>query len=292
MFILAATLLWSTAGVLIKATTVSAWTVSCTRSAIACLVVIALSMRDGFKMTRTSHLAAVLYATLLIAFVLAAKYTTAANAIFLQYTAPLHVLLLGPFVLKETFRPRDLGVVIVCTFGMLLLFVDSDPVSAAELPHKTFGNICALVSGLCLGLYFLLLKHPKAQTPNPSATVVYGNLYVVLIAAPFVALNPPTAITDADIWALLALGALQIGLAYWLFTRGIRKGARPVDAAILGYIEPVLNPIWVFIFIGEAPTTYALIGGGILLTAVGTQTALAWRRPRVLARQQRATVTP
>jgi DME family drug/metabolite transporter len=285
LLVLAATLLWSTAGVLIKATTVSAWTVSCTRSAIAALVVAALSFRDGFRMTATSHLAALLYAILLMCFVLAAKYTTAANAIFLQYTAPLHVLLLGPFILREPFRARDLGVVLVCLGGMSLLFLDTDAGAADPLPHRTLGNIFALVSGLCLGLYFLLLKHPRAQTPNPSATVVYGNLYVVVLTGPFVLSDPPTAFTTGDIWAIAALGAFQIGLAYWLFTHGMRLGARPSDAAIMGFIEPVLNPIWVFLFLGEQPTSMALLGGAIILTAVGTHTALA-RRRQVLARAQ------
>lgn len=281
--VLAATLLWSTAGVLIKATTLSAFVISCSRSAIAALLVALLTLRDGFAMTRTSHVAAILYATLLTAFVLAAKYTTAANAIFLQYTAPLHVLLLGPLILGERFRWRDLAIVLVCMGGLSLLMFDDDPTSAAAFPHRMLGNAFALLSGLCLGLYFLLLKHPRAQTPNPSATVVYGNLYVVLATAPLVAFDPPASVTAADLAVIGALGALQIGLAYWLFTRGMRAGARPVDAAVLGYIEPVLNPIWVFLFIGEAPSPLALAGGAILLGAVSTQTALAWRDVRRVA---------
>ena len=274
--VLAAILLWSTAGVLIKATTLSPWLVACARSVVATVLVFALTRRDGFAMTPLSHLAALLYAVLLTCFVLASARTTAAHAILLQYTAPLHVLLFGAWLLRERLRAREVVTILACMAGLSLLLLD--PAPAGHLPDLALGNGFALVSGLCLGLYFVLLKHPKAQTPNAAATVVVGNAWVVVLTLPFVLAEPPPSPNSTDVAVVLALGALQIGLAYWLFALGMRRGVRSTEAAALGFIEPVLNPVWVFLFHGELPSAMALTGGAVILGALGLQTALAARR--------------
>jgi drug/metabolite transporter (DMT)-like permease len=271
--VVTAILLWSTAGVLIKATTLSPWLISCSRSLIAAGLVFALTRRDGFAMTKTSHLAAFLYAVLLTCFVLASARTTAAHAILLQYTAPLHVLVFGALLLGERLRPREVATILACMAGLSLLLLD--PAPEAALPDLALGNAFALVSGLCLGLYFVLLKHPKAQTPNAAATVVVGNLWVVVLTLPFVLAEPAPAPTATDVAVILALGGLQIGLAYWLFALGMRRGVRSTEAALIGFVEPVLNPVWVYLVHGEAPSAMALLGGAVILGALGLQTLLA-----------------
>ncbi len=276
--VLTAILLWSTAGVLIKATSLSPWLIACSRSLIAAALVFALTRRDGLAMTRTSHLAALLYAVLLTCFVLASARTTAAHAILLQYTAPLHVLVFGALLLGERLRLREVATILACMAGLSLLLRDPSP--AGTLPDLALGNVFALISGLCLGLYFVLLKHPKAQTPNPAATVVIGNLWVVVLTLPFVLAEPAPTPTAVDVAVILALGGLQIGLAYWLFALGMRRGVRSAEAALIGFIEPVLNPVWVYLVHGESPSAMALLGGVVILGALGLQAVLAARSVR------------
>lgn len=220
-----------------------------------------LTRREGFGLNRYTALASVLYAALLTLFVLATKQTTAANAIFLQYTAPVYVLVLEPLLYKEKFRRRDLITVTICVAGMSLFFVGQ------LRPQDVTGNLLALCSGVCFAFYFLLLRHSSARDVNRASSVIYGNLLVVLVMAPtgLVALQH---LNLADASRLAYLGVVQIGFAYLLFTLAMARGVRSLDAGIIGYIEPVLNPVWVFLFIGERPSHWALLGGGIIVAAV------------------------
>lgn len=220
-------------------------------------------------------LASLLYAALLLLFVLATKETTAANAIFLQYTAPLYVLILEPLLYREKFRRRDLLTVIACVIGMSLFFVGK------LRPQDVTGNLLALASGLCFAFYFLLLRHPSARKVNRASSVIYGNLLVVLLCAPAGLAVLPN-VSGFDALAVLYLGVVQIGVAYTLFTLGMARGIRSLDAGIVGYIEPVLNPIWVFLVLGERPSQWALIGGAIIISAVVAHTTLKAKEGRRL----------
>jgi drug/metabolite transporter (DMT)-like permease len=198
---------------------------------------------------------------LLILFVLATKETTAANAIFLQYTAPVYLLILEPLIYKEKFRSRDLITVLVCVGGMALFFVGQ------LRPQDVTGNLYALASGLCFALYFLSLRHPKAREVNRASSVIYGNVLAVLITAPWgLAAIPDMNLHDT--LSVIYLGVVQLGVAYTLFTVAMARGVRSLDAGIICYIEPVLNPVWVFLVIGEQPSRWALLGGAIIVTAV------------------------
>jgi len=207
-----------------------------------------------------------LYAGTLSCFVYATKNTTAANAIFLQYTAPVYILILSPFILKEKFRVSDLITVIFCLGGMTLFFLDNTPTETA--PDIFSGNIAALISGVFFGLYFIFLRHPRSLKKNPAVSVFYGNIIVVVLMAPIVLGNPPPAITLSDIAAVLFLGIFQIGISYILFTTGMAAGVRSMDASIIGFIEPLFNPVWVFVFFGESPSRWAVLGGAIIIAAI------------------------
>src|SRR6266851_405278 len=178
LLVLGAAILWSTGGLFIKATSLSAFELSFGRSLLAAITIAIVTRHEGFGLNRVSAIAALLYAALLILFVLATKLTTAANAIFLQYTAPVYVLILEPLFYKEKFRLRDLLTVAVCAVGMSLCFVGK--LRAQDLD----GNLLALASGVCFALYFLLLRHSKAREVNRASAAIYGNLVVVAIAAP------------------------------------------------------------------------------------------------------------
>lgn len=280
VFVLLAVLLWSTGGLFIKWTTLDAFTVNAGRSLFAALTVAAFTYRKGLKLNKYTILTSILYAGTLSCFVYANKTTTAANAIFLQYTAPIYILILSPFILKEKFRPTDLITVVVCLAGMSLLFLDSS--GNATAPNVFVGNIAALASGVFFGLYFIFLRHPRMlENSNPAISVFYGNILIVLLMIPLIAQNPPANINSNDVFAILFLGILQIGIAYILFTNGIARGVRSLDASIIGFIEPLLNPVWVFLFIGETPSKWAIIGGVIIIFAVAFHTIFNAKTKRV-----------
>jgi len=262
LLVLGAAILWSTGGLFIKATSLSAFELSFGRSLLAALTIAIVTRREGFGLNRVSAITSILYAALLLLFVLATKLTTAANAIFLQYTAPVYVLILEPLFYKERFRRRDLITVAACVGGMTLFFVGK------LRPQDVNGNLLALASGVCFALFFLLLRHSKARNVNRASSAIYGNLIVVLICAPAFFGAARRGISAADLGRISYLGIVQIGCAYLLFTQAMARGLRSLDASIVGYIEPVLNPVWVFLFIGERPAGWAIIGGAIIITSV------------------------
>ena len=271
----AAAVIWSTGGLFIKWTSLSGLELSFGRSLLAAITVALFTRREGFGLNAVTALASVLYAALLLLFVLATKETTAANAIFLQYTAPLYVLVLEPLFYKEKFRRRDLITVVFCVIGMSLFFVGK------LRPQDFTGNLLALGSGVCFASYFLLLRHRRAREVNRASSVIYGNFLVVLIAAP-AGLTALSHITVHDALSVAYLGVVQIGIAYTLFTLGMSRGIRSLDAGIVGYIEPVLNPIWVFLLLGERPSRWALLGGAIIVGAVIAHTTAKAKESRRL----------
>ena len=266
LLVLIAVLLWSTGGVFIKITSIDAFAVNLGRSFFAATTVaIFLWYRWALRFDLFSLFAGLFYALTLSLFVYANKNTTAANAIFLQYTAPVYILVFAPFVLKERFRPFDLVTVIVCLTGMSLFFFDAE--GSADAPNNLAGIIAGLVSGACLGLYFVLLRHPRALKHDASLSVLTGNLIIVVFMIPFVIQSGEGAGT-LDLIAVAYLGIIQIGIAYILFTYGVANGVRPLDASIIGFVEPLLNPVWVVLFVGEKPSVWTIGGGGIILSAV------------------------
>jgi drug/metabolite transporter, DME family len=277
LLVLAAAVIWSTGGLFIKWTSLSGLELSFGRSLLAAITVALFTRREGFGLNRVTALASLLYAALLLLFVLSTKATTAANAIFLQYTAPVYVLILEPLFYREKFRQRDLLVVLFCVIGMSLFFVGK------LRPQDVTGNLLALGSGVCFAVYFLLLRHSRSREVNRASSVIYGNLLVVLITAPAgLAAIPNLNLHDA--LSVLYLGVVQIGIAYTLFTLGMSRGIRSLDAGIVGYIEPVLNPIWVFLVLGEQPSKWALVGGVIIITAVVLHTTMKAREGEILIR--------
>ena len=261
LFVFAAAFLWSTGGLFIKWTTLGGLELSFWRSLFAIFTVAFFTRHEGFGLNRLTAVASVLYAVLLILFVLATKTTTAANAIFLQYTAPVYLLILEPIIYKEKYRSRDLITVLVCLGGMALFFVGQ------LRPQDVAGNIFALSSGFCFALYFLALRHPRAREVNRASSVIYGNTLAVLMTAPW-GLVSMTSLSGHDLVGVAYLGVVQLGISYSLFTVGIAHGVRSLDAGIICYIEPVLNPVWVFLVLGERPSAWALLGGAIIIVAV------------------------
>lgn len=259
--------LWSLGGVLFKLTSVTGFEANLGRCAFAAVTMFLLTRHLGLKLDRWVMLNALFYTGALSFFALANKMTTAANAIFIQYTAPIYVLILAPFVLKEKFRASDLITVIACLGGLSLFFLDDAPVGDLSPESQFWGNVLALFSGVCFGVFMLLLRLPQLLKHNPAVSGFYGNLMAILFMLPFVIANP-SVWQPMDFVAVAILGIFQIGLAYYFFTLGVARGVRSLDASIIGFIEPIFNPVWVYLVVREVPGFWAMVGGLIIIAAV------------------------
>lgn len=270
-FVFLGVFLWSTGGLFIKLTTIDAYQITFFRSLLAAITVAVLTRKHGWKINAFGLLTSIFYAVLLFSFVWATKKTTAANAIFLQYTAPIYILVLAPFFIGEKFHLRDLLTVILCISGMSLFFVGKLGVADYQ------GNIAALVSGLFYGLYVMLLRHERGKGMNPTIAVIYGNLLLAMVTIPS-GISAIPVMTWFDLLCVSFLGIIQIGVAYILFIKGVTLGTRPLDASIIGFIEPLLNPVWVFFFYGERPSNWAILGGAIIVATVMFHTLRQYSR--------------
>jgi len=273
LLLLAAAALWSSGGAAIKLCGLNAWQLAGGRSLIAGLVLLAFVPATRRRPTRLSLGVAVAYVFTVVLFVLATKLTTAANAIFIQDTAPLWVLLLSPWLLRERPTRGELLSVPVFGLGLALFFLDQ------LTPGQLAGNLVALASGVAFGLSIIGLRRLGDGGP---AALVLGNLLAAAVTMPAWPFGPLPTATDLGLVAFL--GVFQLGLAYLCFTRGL-EGTPAVEAALLVLLEPVLNPVWTFLFTGERPGPWAIAGGLIILAATAWRTiqpALASRvaRPR------------
>jgi drug/metabolite transporter, DME family len=264
--LIAAAALFSTGGAAIKATELGGWQIASFRSGIAALALVLLlpAARRGWN--GRVLLVGVAYAATLVLFVLANRLTTAANTIFLQSTAPLYLLLLGPLVLREPIRRQDFLFMLAVGGGLVLFFAGSEtPVATAPDPVR--GNVLAALSGVCWAFTVVGLRWMGRQPEgggSPLATVVAGNLIAFLACLPMALPVPAVAATD---WLVVAyLGVFQIGLAYYLMTAAIRH-VPALEAATLLLVEPALNPIWAWLAHGERPSNWALAGGALILGA-------------------------
>jgi len=210
--------------------------------------------------------------------VLANRLTTAANTIFLQSTAPLYLLVLAPWLLKEPVRRQDLGFMLAVGTGLALCFVGVEQ-PAATAPDPERGNLLAMGSGLCWALAVGGLRW-LASVPgrgSPAAAVVSGNVTACLIALPMAL--PVGSHAPGD-WAIIGyLGVFQIALAYVFVTSAIHS-IPALEASIILLLEPVLNPVWAWLVQREAPGAWALLGGAIIL---GATTYKSWSESRVTA---------
>jgi drug/metabolite transporter, DME family len=267
--ILAAALLFSTGGAAIKACSLTSWQVASFRSGVAALALLLLLPAARRNWSWRTAAVGVAYASCLILFVHANKLTTAANTIFLQSTAPIYILLLGPWLLKEPVRARDLGFVATLAVGMSLFFVGIEPpVRTAPAPLQ--GNLLAVGSGIAWALTVMGLRWTgraeggSGNSGSAAAAVAIGNLIALAVGLPMAL--PVSSSTAVD-WAVIVyLGVFQIGLAYAFLSSAIRH-VRALDASLLLLAEPVLSPLWAWLVHGEQPGLWSMAGGALILAA-------------------------
>jgi drug/metabolite transporter (DMT)-like permease len=252
-----AALCWSLGGLLIKAVTWPPLAVAGGRGIIAALFLAATNRGLRFHFSRVQLLGAVGYAACTVLFCVATKLTTAANAILLQYTAPVWIALLGAWLLGERATRADWLTIIAVLGGMTLFFADS-----LELTH-VLGNTIAVLSGVAFAGMTIALR--KQKDGSPVESIILGNALAFLIGLPWIVGAPNLSAAG---WTSLALlGLVQLGVSYWLYARAI-KHVTALEAVLIPVIEPILNPVWVLLAIGEKPTPLSLAGGVIVLSAV------------------------
>lgn len=272
-----AALLFSTGGLAIKACTLTAWQVASLRSGIAALLLLTfVRARRGWSW-RTA-LVALPYGATVILFTLANKTTTAANAIFLQDTAPLYVLLLSPWLLAERIRGADLPFMLALAVGMALLFADGGA-PAATAPQPVLGNTLAMIAGVTWALTLLglrwLARRGTTDGGESLAGAAAGNLVACLVASPWA--FPIASVSPADALIVLYLGIFQIGLSYLLITAALPQ-IPALEVSLLLLLEPVLTPLWSWLVLGEVPGKLALTGGAVILLATAFRALRMGRR--------------
>ena len=256
-----AALLWSSGGLFIKLVPYTPMQISFFRCSIAAVTFAIIFRKSVLRINKLSILSSFFYAGTLICYVIAMKTTTAANTIFLQSTAPIYVLIFEPILNKTNWEKANIITIAVCFVGMILFFLDGLE------PGQLEGNLLALLSGIFFAALFLGLKKNDKQYQQNSIFV--GNVIVAIICIPF--LTTLQEIVFTDFWKVIYLGVFQIAIAYAFFSTGL-KTVFAVEASIISMVEPVLNPVWVFIGYGEVPAVTAIIGGIIIITAITVRT--------------------
>jgi drug/metabolite transporter, DME family len=267
--VLGAALLFSTGGAAIKGTTLTAWQVAGARSLIAAVALMIVLPQARRHWRARSWLIGLVYALTLVTFVTANKLTTAANAIFLQSTAPLYILLIAPWALRERVRAEDVVFMLAMASGLALFFVGEQP-AARTAPNPFAGNVIATLSGVVWAFTVMGLRWVGSRDPAATLnTVVIGNLWAFVICLP--SAWPMTDVTSIDWAVLLWLGVFQIGLAYVLLSKGVTQ-VTALEASLLLLAEPVLNPIWAWAIHGETVAAWSIAGGAIILGATAVRT--------------------
>ena len=255
-------LLWSLGGVLIKFIPWPPLAIAGGRSFIAAVFLLLITRPKRLSLTPLALATAVCYAGCTVSFVVATKLTTAANAILLQYSCPIWVALFGLWILHERPTRADWIAIIATLAGIGLFFADK--LSA----NHFWGNIVGLASGIFFGFLAILLRKQKDGIPIDS--IVLGTLLGGMVCLPALTSAP---MLDGRGWLALALlGTVQLGLSYFLYARAIRH-VSALDAVLIPIIEPILNPVWVMLALGEKPAHWAILGGAIVLA---TSVFRAW----------------
>ena len=261
-----AALAWSLGGLLIKAVPWPALAVASARGLLAAAFLIATNRRLRFHGSIPQLAGALGYASCTILFVLATKLTSAANAILLQYTAPVWIALFGAWLLGERATRVDWITIVIVLGGMGLFFGD-----ALELSHVA-GNLVAIASGIAFAGMTIALRRQKDGSPVES--IILGNLIAGVVGLPWLLRAP--ALEPAGWIALLTLGIVQLGFSYWLYSRAIRR-VTALEAVLIPVVEPILNPLWVLLVMGERPGPLSILGGLVVLAAVTGRAAWSLR---------------
>ncbi len=269
LYLAMAACLWSTGGILIKLIDMNPIAIAGIRSGIAAIVMFLYLGKVRITINKINIAGACTYVALLFSFVGANKLTTSANAIFLQFTSPIWVIIITAIILKENIKRSDYLTVVAVLSGMLLFFIGSFG------KGTMLGNIIACFSGIFQALLVILLK--KHKEGSVVEVTLLGNVLTFLIAVPFIPHQIPSASSSLY---LCLLGVVQLGIPYILYTLAIKQ-VSSIEAILIPVLEPLLNPFWVFLFAGEKIAPTVLIGGAIVISSIVFNEFISLRDSRI-----------
>lgn len=252
--------LWSVAGIFIKLIPWNGFAVAGMRSLIAGLTIAVymLITRRRYILSRRTVVGGIMTAGVYTCFTVANKLTTAANAIVLQFTCPVFIVILSAIFLKQKIRKNDLAVVIATLAGIALFFFDQ------LKPGYILGNFVAIAAGMFMAVMFILVGNMEGD--ERFSTITNGQFLTFFVGLPFIIATKPE-FTAAATASILVLGVFQLGISYILYVKSTQY-CPPLACCLLGALEPLLNPVWVLIFDGERPGVWALIGGIIVVVSI------------------------
>ena len=252
--------LWSIAGIFIKLIPWNGFAVAGMRSLIAgaTIAVYMLIARHRFVLSKKTFLAGTLSACVYTCFVFANKLTTAANAIVLQFTSPVFIVIFTALIYKTRIRKADAAVVTLTLLGIALFFFDQ------LQPGYVLGNFVAIAAGMFMAGMFMAVGELEGE--QRFSGILIGQCLTFLVGLPFILVTKPVFTTTATL-SILTLGVFQLGISYILYVKSSRY-CPPLACCLLGAVEPLLNPVWVLIFDGEKPGIFALIGGVIVVVSI------------------------
>ena len=263
IFLLCTAILWSTGGFLIKFIEWHPIAIAGGRSIIAALIMWVYVKKPKFTWSNIQIMGAVAYAFTVILFVIANKLTTAANTILLQYTGPIYVALFSYWFLKEKITSIDWITILIVILGMTLFFIEK------LSPDGILGNFIAILAGIAFAWLALCLR--KQKDGSPLESLILGNILTAIIGLPFII---DTGIpSQQSMIALFVLGIFQLGIPYILYSKAV-KYVSALDAVLIPILEPILNPLWVFLLLGESIGMWPMIGGAIIIVAITTRSIL------------------
>jgi len=254
--IIIAAILLSTGGIILKFINMPSMAIAGSRAVFSAAVVWLYVRKPKFTFSKAQISGAICYSSMVILFIVANKLTTAANAIILQFTAPIWVAILGAFILKERPRWYDIMAILFTGAGMLLFFLDDMGGGSAA------GNMVAVISGVALAGVTISLRLQKDG--SPVETTLLGHFITIVIGIPFLF---GASFSLQNIIGIFLLGTFQLGLAYISYSLAIRH-LTAMETILIMVLEPILNPIWVFLNNGEKPGFISLIGGIIVVGAI------------------------
>ena len=254
--------MWSLGGIFIKLISWNPFLIAGVRSGISgsIMALYMAATQTRFKLNRYSLLAGMGLGCSATLFTIANKLTTAANAIVLQYTAPIFILLLSAFFFKEKMQKQDILVVCITMGGMVLFFLDQ------LSPGNLLGNILGILAGVTLGQMFVMVGRGGDDDATRMSGILIAHMITLMIGVP-VGLPQTEEVAAIEILYVIILGVFQLGIPYVLYGIASRD-CPPLACSLIGMLEPLLNPVWVAIFIGEVPGPFALAGAVIIIATV------------------------
>lgn len=267
--------LWSISGIFIKWISWSPFLIAGGRSLISAAV-LGLFMtvsRIRIQVCHSSLCAGISLGVSFLCFVSANKLTTAANAIVLQYTSPIFILIISALFLHQQIKKREAAVVCAAAAGILLFFLDQ------LSPGNIAGNFLGILAGFFLSIMFVLIGLAGNNDSIRMSGILFAHIFTALVGIPVGAVFT-ASISTREICLILILGIFQLGIPYILYAIAA-KDCSPLACSLIGMLEPLLNPVWVFLLDGEAPGPFALAGAAIVIAAVACWCVIENRNQRI-----------